>query len=224
MLAVDENNQDLHIYAAQAHYSYAFAFMEDTHASQAIEHYFKSYQHAKAALSLQGVSARSLRGRSPQLRKKVNSLPETSVAALYWTALSWAKLIELKQPDMLLFSQLPKTAILMNRVVKLDGDYQHGGPYLFFAVYYGGLSRYLGGNSALAEEYFERARRVNKNRLLMVDFLQAKYMNGQIGGEKGLNRRLQKIVKAPDGLYPEQALMNAVAKQKAARLLSVTHT
>lgn len=224
MLATDEDNQNLHIYAAQAHYSYAFAFMEDTHNNQAIEHYYKSYQHAKAALSLQGISAKLLRGRSPRLKKRVSILSESSVEALYWTALSWAKLIELKQPDMLMLSQLPKTAILMERVIKLDGDYQFGGPYLFFAVYYGSRSHYLGGDQALASEYFERARRVNKNRLLLVDYLQAKYLYGRESGGEGLSKRLKKIIQAPDNLYPEQGLMNAVAKHKASRLLSVTHS
>lgn len=224
MLATDGGNQNLHIYAAQAHYSYAFAFMEDTHNNQAIAHYYKSYKHAKAALSLQGVSAKLLRGRSPRLKKKVSALSKSSVEALYWTALSWAKLIELKQPDMLMLSQLPKTAILMERVLKLDADYHLGGPYLFFAVYYGGRSHYMGGDPSLALEYFERARRVNNNRLLLVDFLQAKYLNGRANGGSSLNQRLKKIIQAPDNLYPEQGLMNAVAKQKASRLLSVTHS
>lgn len=224
MLAIDEDNQDLHIYAAQAHYSFAFAFMEDIHNNQAIVHYYKSYQHAKAALSLQGVSAKLLQGRSPRLEKKVSVLSESSVEALYWTALSWAKLIELKQPDVLMLSQLPKAAILMDRVLKLNGDYQFGGPYLFFAVYYAGRPHYLGGDQALAIEYFERAHRVNRNRLLLVDYLQARYLYGRAGRGKGLNQRLKKIIQAPDDLYPEQGLMNAVAKQKASRLLSVTHS
>lgn len=222
LLSYDKHNLNLHIYASQAYYSYAFAFVEDVNTSKAIELYFKSYLHAIEALKLQGVTTAELQGRSPLLRQKIHLLPESSVEALYWTALSWAKLIEMKQPDMLLFSQLPKVAMLMQQVFKRDSSYQLGGAYLFFAVYYGGRSRFLGGDDVLAGEYFEFARSLNKNRLLLVDYLQAKYLNGRVRGENARNRRLIRIIQAPEGLYPEQALMNAIAKHKAAQLLSVS--
>ena len=47
---------------------------------------------------------------------------------------------------------------------------------------------------------------------------------GERVAERGLSKRLKKIIQAPDNLYPEQGLMNAVAKHKASRLLSVTHS
>jgi len=224
MIKHDRNNTHLHIYAAQAYYSYAFAFLEDVSNTKALELYFKSYQHATEALALYGVSNAILVGRSSDLRQKIHSLPRSSVDALYWTALSWAKLIEMRQPDMLLFSQLPKTVMLMQQVLKRDSSYNLGGAYLFFAVYYGGRSRFLGGDDVLSVEFFEFARSLNKNRLLLVDYLQAKYLNGRVNGEKAKNRRLMRIIQAPEGLYPEQALMNAIARHKAIQLLSVTRT
>lgn len=223
MIAENEGNQDLRIYAAQAYYSYAFAFIEDSDIKYATSLYSSSYQHAVAALALHGVSVTDLQGNTSQLKKKITHLPKRAIDALYWTAVSWAKLIEIKQPDVLLFTQLHKTAVLMNRVIKLDESYHLGGPYLFFGVYYSGRSVYLGGDVSLAGKYFERARSHNNNRLLIVDFLQAKYLNGRVNGEAKFIQRLNGIINAPDDLYPEQALMNAVAKQKAAYLLSVNH-
>jgi len=223
MLAVDRSNKKLHIYAAQAYYSYAFAFLEDRNRQRASQFYYRSYQHARAALALYGVSVADLQGRTPQLQKKLNRLNRQSVSALYWTALSWAKVIEVKQPDLLLSTQLHKTAILMQQVQKFDESYHLGGPYLFFAVYYGSRPFYLGGNDYLASQYFEQARRFNQNRLLMVDYLQARYLNGRMSGQAKFNHRLMSIIEAPDDLYPEQALMNAVAKHKAEWLLSLSH-
>lgn len=223
MLAVDRSNKKLHIYAAQAYYSYAFAFAEDNNRQRASQLYYRAYQHARAVLELYGISADDLQGRTPQLKKKLNQLNGHSVSALYWTALSWAKVIEIKQPDILLSTQLHKTAILMQQVQKFDESYHLGGTYLFFAVYYGSRPFYLGGNDYLANKYFEQARRFNQNRLLMVDYLQARYLNGRLNGATKFNHRLMSILDAPDDLYPEQALMNAVAKQKAEWLLSVSH-
>ncbi len=223
MLRNDRKNKNLHIYAAQAYYSYAFAFIEDSNINRATSLYYQSYQHASAALALHGISSEDLQGRSSHLRNKTQLLTKDAVDALYWTAVSWAKVIEIKQPNILLFSQLHKTAILMEQVIKLDVTYHFGGPYLFFAVYYGGRPGYLGGNDFLAGIYFDRARNLNKNRLLIVDYLQAKYLNGRVNGEEIFNQRLQSIINAPDDLYPEQALMNAVAKQKASRLLKISH-
>lgn len=215
----NNDNKDLHIYAAQAYYGYAFSFIEDNNKKHATDLYYKAYKHAMLALSYHGITDKDLLGKSPKLKQKVKKLSKNAVDALYWTAISWAKLIEIKQPELILFTQLHKTAILMEQVIKLDEAYHSGGAFLFFAVYYAGRPSFLGGNDFLSKKYFERARSFNNNRLLMVDFLQAKYLNGRLNGQKKYNQRLLSIINAPDDLYPEQALMNAVAKQKASILL-----
>jgi len=219
MLRHNNDNKSLHIYAAQAYYGYAFSFVEDNNKKQAIHLYYKAYKHAISALNYYDITTEDLKGQTPLLKQKINKLSQNSVDALYWTAISWAKLIELQQPEILLFTQLHKTAILMEQVIQFDEAYHSGGAYLFFAVYYGSRPEILGGNDFLSKKYFERARTLNKNKLLMVDFLQAKYLNGRIHGKEKYSQRLQNIINAPDDLYPEQALMNAVAKQKASYLL-----
>lgn len=219
MLNIDKNNKNLHIYTAQAYYSYAFAFIEDNNKHDALALYYQSYLHATAALATHNISREQLKGKSPQLKNIIHSLNKEASDALFWTAVSWAKIIEINQPNILLLAQLHKTAILMKQVTKLDRSYHLGGPDLFFAVYYGSRPGILGGNDYLSKKHFNRARKFNKNRLLIVDYLQAKYLNGRTYGEKKLNQNLHRIINTPDNLYPEQALMNAVAKQKAFNLL-----
>jgi len=219
MLHHNDDKKNLHIYAAQAYYGYAFSFVEDSNKEQAIDLYYKAYKHATSALSYYNISTKDLAGQTPLLNQKVKKLSKNSVDALYWTAISWAKLIELQQPKIILFTQLHKTAVLMEQVIEIDESYQSGGAFLFFAVYYGSRPKILGGNDFLSKKYFERARTLNKNKLLMVDFLQAKYLNGRLHGKEKYNQRLRSIINAPDDLFPEQALMNAVAKQKATILL-----
>lgn len=221
MLEDDKSNDFLHVYAAQAYYSYAFSFLEDIDKSRALIFYNKAFQNASAVLEKQGISSEVLQGKSSILQNKISLLDKSLVGALYWTAVSWAKLIEIQQPDLLLFLRLHKTKILMEQVKVFDKTYYHAGPDLFFAVYYARLPVFFGGDSVLAEKYFTRVRQFNNNRLLIVDYLQARYMGSwwDIDDRKQHDRLLKFVINAPDNLYPEQALMNAVAKQKAKFLL-----
>lgn len=222
LLVSGDRSSQMYIYAAQANYSYAFAYEEDRNPEKALTYYSRAYKHALHALRAYGLRRGDLLGRTQSLKLKLSKLPKSSVAGLYWAAMSWAKLIELKQPDLLAMTQLHKAAMLMEQVLKLDSTYNLGGPYLFFAVLYSMRPAYLGGDEALARQYFDRARQFNGHRLLLVDYLQARYLNGR-QGELHYQRRLKRILHAPADLYPEQSLINAVAKQKAARLLGRAH-
>ncbi len=222
LITQNKHNKELHIYAAQAYYSYAFGFIEDKDINHATWLYSQAYHHAKKALALHGISESDLKGSTINLRQKIHALKVDATDALYWTAISWAKIIEIKQPSFSYLIQFHKPAILMKKVIKLDDSYLHYGSYLFFAVYYAALPFYLGGNNSTATKYFEQARSLNHNRLLIIDFLQLKYLKGRIKKET-YTQRLKKIIDAPTGKHTEHILMNAVAKKKASNLLSASN-
>ena len=90
---------------------------------------------------------------------------------------------------------------------------------LFFGVYYGGRSPLFGGNFRLSEEHFRRAAEINDDKLLVVDVLQAEYLDRQRLDREAFHTHLTRVIEAPDNLAPDMALMNAVAKQQAAQLL-----
>lgn len=219
LITKNKQNKELHIYAAQAYYSYAFGFIEDKDINHATWFYSQAYHHAKKALALHGISESHLQGSTINLRQKIRSLRVDATDALYWTAISWAKMIKIKQPSFSYLIQFHKPAILMKKVIKLDESYQHYGPYIFFAVYYAVLPFFLGGSDSTATKYFNQARSLNHNRLLIIDFLQLKYINGD-NKKQTYTRQLQKIIDTPNDKYPEHALMNAVAKKKAIHLLA----
>lgn len=218
MLATGVNRKRLHVYASQVYYAYAFAFLEHNDRSQARKYYYQALLNARQALSLYGISDEVWSAKHQQLSKQLKRLPEESVAALYWAAVSWAKLIELEQQNVLLFSQLPKVVLMMERVLQLDASYNQGGAYLFFAVYW---SRpiYLGGNEQRARQYFEQARAASRNRLLIVDYLQVRYLFYRKEDKAQINHRLKMIMRAPDSPCSEHTLLNAVVRLKAARWL-----
>ncbi|MGB5718239.1 MAG: TRAP transporter TatT component family protein, partial [Gammaproteobacteria bacterium] len=96
----------------------------------------------------------------------------------------------------------------------------HGGAHMFFGVFYGGRAPMLGGDFARAEKHFRRAAEINEQKLLLVDLLKAEYMYRQQLDRTAFHDTLVNIQSAADDLYPEMALVNTIAKQKAAALLT----
>jgi hypothetical protein len=120
---------------------------------------------------------------------------------------------------MALVASLANTATLMQRVIDLDDEFYFGGAHMFFGVYYGGRAPMLGGDYSRSETEFRRAAEINDNKLLIVDLLQAEFLDRQRLDQQAFHQRLMAILAAPEDLYPEMALVNGIAKQRAAILL-----
>ena len=219
MLVSDPNNNKLSLYAAQAYYGYAFGFVEDTDPVRAAELYHRGYLHARNVLIEQGISEQVLDGELENLQEHISRLGKSSVPALFWTASCWAKAIDLNRDKAKSLAQLPRAVMLMQRVLELDENFYMSSADIFFGAYYGSKSPMLGGNYALSEKHFAKANAANHNKLLLVNLLQAQYLERQRFNQQGFHSLLTNIINAPDDLYPEQALINKIAKQKASLLL-----
>jgi len=219
MLINDPGNEELQLYAAQAYYGYAFGFIEDSNPERAAKLYTRCYQHTQQVLTDYGISQTLLNGTLNELQNKVNSLNNNAVPALFWAASCWAKSIDLNRDKARSLAQLPKAVMLMQRVLELDEHYYMSGAHIFFGVYYGSKSPMLGGNYSLSEQHFAQADKANKNKLLIVKLLQAQYLERQRFNQQAFHDLLTHIVQAGELLYPEQTLINLIAKQKASLLL-----
>ena len=116
--------------------------------------------------------------------------------------------------------QLPRATALMQRVLELDERFFHGSPHMYFGVYYGGRSPMFGGDFEKSEHHFDQARKINQNKLLVVDLLQAEYLERQRFNRENFHQLLSRIVDAPVDLLPELSLLNEVARRKAILLLN----
>jgi len=230
MLINDPNNEELRLYAAQAYYGYAFGFIEDGfiedglvndgNPGRAAKLYEKCSRHAKHVLSAHGLTEKMLDGELEALQKNVNKLDKDAVPTLFWTASCWAKSIDLNRDKAINLAQLPKAVMLMQRVLELDEHYYMSGPHIFFGVYYGSKSPMLGGNYKLSEQHFASANEANQNKLLIVNLLQAQYLERQRFNQQAFHDLLTRINQASETLYPEQALINQISKYKASLLLN----
>jgi hypothetical protein len=86
-------------------------------------------------------------------------------------------------------------------------------------VHYASFAAALGGDPAQAQHHFRRAYALSQGRLLLVSLLEAQYYAVQIQDRALFTERLQHILETPETLFPEQALLNAVARRRAALLL-----
>lgn len=215
MLINDPENTKLHTYAAQAYYGYAFGFIEDTDKTRASNFYYRGYQHGILALNEYGLSTETFNDELNKIATEIKQLNANAVATMFWTASCLAKWIDMNRDNPQSIAELPKAVMLMERVLELDENYFLAGPHIFFGVYYGSRSPMLGGDFNKSEYHFNMARKFNTHRLLIIDVLQAQYLERQQFDQTTFHHLLQNVINASDNLYPEQALANAIAKNKA---------
>ena len=219
MIIEDPGNTRLHLYAAEGFYGYTFGFVEMQDSNRARNLYRRCYEHARVALQQSGVTLDPETSTPAELEAAVGKVGKRAVPAMFWTASCLANWVNLNRDSPAGIAELTSAATLMQRVIALDDTFYHGGPHLFFGVYYGGRSPLFGGNFQLSEEHFRRAAEINDDKLLVVDVLQAEYLDRQRLDRDAFHTHLTRVIEAPDNLAPDMALMNAVAKQQAAQLL-----
>jgi hypothetical protein len=214
------DNSGLRLQAAQGFYGYAYGFVEDEDGARAGKLYERGLRHALKALALAGFQG-DIDALSPdEIKQRLDGLGRDAVPALFWSASCWAKWIDMNRNDPARLAELGKAVALMQRVLELDDTYYYGGAHLFFGVYYGNRPPMLGGDFRRSAAEFDKARAVNKGKLLIVDLLQAQYLARQELDRNRFHRLLTGIVHAPPDLYPDMALANAIAQRKARALLA----
>ncbi len=219
MLIEDPGNHTLRLYAAEGFHGYSYGFIEAEDRARAAALYRRCYDHAVLALQQDGLTLDPAGASTEALHAAAAKLGERAVPALFWTASCLGKWIDLNRDSVAGIAGLGNAAALMERVLELDDSFYHGGPNLFFGVYYGGRSPLLGGDFARAEQHFRRAAEINGGKLLLVDLLQAEYLYRQQLDRAAFHQTLTAILAAAPDSYPEMALVNAVARQRAGVLL-----
>ncbi len=214
------DNAELRLQAAQGFYGYAYGFIEDEDSRRASGLYRRALEHALHALAQVGVPADLAALPQIEFDRRLAALDRNAVPALFWSASCWAKWIDMNRDDPARIAEMGKAAALMARVIELDENYYHGGAHLFFGVYYGAKPPMFGGDFNRSAQHFEKARAVTQGKLLIGDLLRAQYLARQQLDRRQFHERLTAIVNAPPDIYPEMALVNAIARQKARQLLT----
>lgn len=219
LLIADPGNTAYQLQASMGFYGYTLAFVEPGDHERAASLYRRAREHALVALDQAGMSEAVLTGDDATFKRTLAALNVDAVPALFWTASSWGKWIELQLDDPARLAELPRVEALMQRVLELDETYYYGGVHVFFGAYYGGRAPMFGGDFARAARHFDRAAAINQNKLLLVEVYRARYLLRQMGEREAFHATLTRVLDTSVN-DPELNLANALAKQEAAALLA----
>jgi hypothetical protein len=220
LIQEDPRNSELLTNAAQGFYGYAFGFTElqDPQRAQAL--YARGAAYGMRALQTFGLDIDLYAANIEAIDQALKKMPREAVPALFWTASCWAKQIDLNRTDPALLAQMASTERVMNRVMQLQPDFYYGGVYLYYGVYYGSRAPMFGGDFARSELNFSLASAVSQGKLLIIDVLQAEYLERQRLDAHRFRSLLTRVITDPVGSFPEMELVNQIARARARHLLA----
>ncbi|ETW97038.1 MAG: hypothetical protein ETSY1_24235 [Candidatus Entotheonella factor] len=191
-----------------------------THTRRTRDLYRRGLQYGLRLLSRHHVDWRQAASlETDGLRDRLQQLTPKAVPALFWTAFCWGGVLNMNRDALDTLTALPRFEALLMRLVELDETYFYGAPHLLLAVHYASRAPMLGGKPAQAKLHFERATELSQGELLLIPLLEAQYYAVQIQDRAHFVASLQRVLQASEKRLPEQAFLNALAKQRAALLL-----
>jgi hypothetical protein len=237
LVATSPENPDLLELAAQMNATFAFGFLEEEDPAWANELYEKAQGYAKRALVVRDSDLAHAVDAKVSEKPKLEDVSKDAVPALFWFTFAWGSRINLNRSDERLVGELGQVDRGMQAVIERDEAFFNGGAHLYFAIRYASLSKNMGGDPDKAKSHFDAVDRITGNRHLMARFLRAKFWSSSLANTKSdasievmtvaqkaawddFLATLKAVVEAKDDLWPEQRLVNELAKSKARKLLA----
>lgn len=218
LLETDPENEGLLLMAAQGYAGYALGFLEDDHPQRAKNIYLRARDYAVKVLEKDNRWQKAITQSPDKLKDLLETYGKDKVPALFWTGFAWAGYINLALDDPAALLALPKVEAIMNRVETLQPEYFHGAVYLFRGSVYGMKPRIMGGDPDKAKTYFEKNLEITDKNFLLTYFYLAKYYAAKTLDESLFDQYISHIEETPLDRAPEIALLNQIAKKKAALL------
>lgn len=219
LIKSDPENEQFLLFAAQGYNAYALAFAEDDSVERARVFYLRAKEYGMRILMQNSAFREAFDKDDATFEAAIRKMDKNDVPALFWTAFSWGSFINITRTDITALADLAKVQAMIRFVAERDPNYYYGGAYLFLGAIEGTTPPGLGGKPEKAKEYFEKALAVNKGTFLMTQLYYAKTYAVQVLDQELFEKLLRDVEEADLEALPGARLPNAVAKQKARRLL-----
>jgi len=216
------NNRDLLLAGCRAYASYTSMFVVDDHPKTVEALYLKAKLYGFRALSDGGDFGQAASGNLEEFRTFLQRYKKEDVPALFWTASAWAGWISSNLGNVEAVGDLPALEATLDRVLTLDDTYYYGGPHLLMGVYLAARAPVLGGGLAQSKKHFDLAFSISGNKSLAGKTLFAEYYAVGVKDRGLFEETLREVVAAQGDSVPELTLSNALAKEKAKKLLDKT--
>lgn len=238
MVSASPRNPELQLLKAEMNASFAFAFLEEEDPAWASALYRRSRGAALAALAEEDedLAAEVEEADGARLGALLAETGEDSLPGLFWWAFARGAEVNLNRGDTSQVAELTRVDTIMGWVLARDEAFFNAGPHLYFAMRHLALPPSFGGKPDKGLEHFEAVERITGGKMLMARVLRAQFhaptlagtpagtpiakvLEAQKAAWAAYHDELKKVVEAPSDLWPDQALPNAVAKQRALKLL-----
>lgn len=220
LLKSDPENEQFLLFAAQGYNAYALAFCEDDSVERARVFYLRAKEYGLRTLPKNERFKTALNGDIESFRQAVNTFTKKDVPGLFWTAFSWGSYINITGPDVGGLADLSKVRAMIEVVARNDSAFYYGSSYLFLGTLEAGTPKMFGGRPEKAKEYFEKCLAINQSKFLLTQFYYAKMYTVEVQDQQLFESLLKQVEETPLDDLPEARFANAVAKQKARRLLA----
>ena len=217
MIKGDPDNPDLLEAGAQLYGAYASGFTDSDASKRALAN--RAFDYASHAICIRDENFCDAKSISYfEFEKRLAAVEKVQAESLFIFVSSWAGVIEANSSDWNAIAELPKVKAGIQCVLATDETVSNGNAHLYMAVMESLLPPALGGKPELAKKHFDRAIELSNGENLMAKVLYAEKYARMLFDRELHDELLKQVIDADAG-SSDQVLINALAKQKAAKLL-----
>lgn len=214
------DNPELLVRGAELNCGFAFLLIEDEDPEWASILYQKGWEYAVRALAYHIEDVKGvLNGPVDRLKETLKGMDRDALRAVFWAGMCLGPWVNLHRDDPMVIAELPKALAFISRAVEIDDRYFFGCGHMFLGVYYGSLSKALGGDPDLSRRHFESAFEVTNGKFLLAKVMYAMTYAVQVQDKNLFTKILEGVLETPDNIDRDMVLANQVAKKKAKVLL-----
>ena len=236
----------LRLLQAELNAGVAFACLQQAHPKRAAAHYRIAQQAALAALertdpvlALAMETAKHERLTAVLDQRSGRQAPR-GVPAVFWWAFARGAQANLERQNVRLLADLRRVDLAMAWVLRHRPGYANAGAHLYFGLRYVSLPPALGGRPERGRFHFRAVQEHTGGRHLLAAVLFAQHYAPTLAATpkgasvpeiRAAQRRawnawfgpLERVLRTPTDVWPEQAFLNALAKERALELLRNPH-
>lgn len=218
MIKGDPENPDLLESGSQLYTAYASSFTDSSNSKKALAN--RAFSYASQAMCIRDANFCDVKSLSYfEFEKRLETVDKVQAESLLIFVGSWAGVIEANSSDWNAVAELPKVKAGIQCVLAADETVSNGNAHVYMAVMESLLPPNLGGKPELAKKHFDRAIEISDGRNQMAKVLYAEKYARLLFDRELHDKLLKQVVEADEGPQ-DQKLINTLAKQKAAELLS----
>jgi len=220
LIKADPENEDFHLFAAQGFSAYSLAFAEDDSLERAQALYDRSRTYAIRAFKLRtdfDLEQASI----DEIASVLPTLSRNDIPFIFWAGFTWGSYINVNRDNMSAMADISKVETLMAYVLENDRTYYYNGADLYFGAMKASIPVMFGGKPEEARDHFEEAIRAGQGKFLMAYVIYAQTYCAQTLNEELFDQLLGTVIETSLDIAPEIRFPNAVAQNKARRLLGM---